>query len=742
MNIFSYRTASLLRACALGAFLSLMNGCVPAHAQGTTRVEAETKPPSGDVKILDLPDASGGKAVSIARDWQPLEIAPIPATGDAFTVWVRYKDAPVLVKADLEGGQKDLGWLWDKPATLTWKKVGRFSREQIGKNLVVIRGGDGGQGPVLDCVVFAPDEAYDPNNDTAAPAPAPKNDANINDGAAVALGMKERPDGILIEAEANPPGGAAKVIEAPGASGSKAVQSSGDWQPVFVAPLPAGDAWKVWVRHKNGPFAIKTQSDGKGADHWFWNKPTDWTWTETDVFGRDELGGKQLIIGRDAGGDKADSVIVDAVVLAPEKKRDLPADKPDAGVAPQKMSASVDWNQSAGALPVALWGINENEISKPADAANAQYQSELGALKAPLIRIHNADLVNRWTSAQTRDWDVAKIKAGFAASKGYGDAALMININKWPSWMSGGETLEPEKVADFAALTGRLVKVLRDEVKRPVAYWELTNELEGAYERAGKLDELWKLYSALGAAVKKADPNAKIGGLAFTWGNSKWIQSFLATKPDVDFISWHNYGTGDLYESNQKIFENAQTVFPDIAKSVLKTIGESGQKVPQTFLTEYNVKYTWEPYERRHQNAVGAVFLASVVHHVAQTGISGATLWQERGNAYGSLINADDKIFPAYQLYQWGPKYLSGTMARATAGDDKLLEILPVTGKNGKAVLLLNKTDHALILPAASQLLPRVKSAQCIASDGFKPSVPIGAGALELPGYSLTLLIS
>lgn len=733
----------------------LLCGCaasdIPARAD-VTRVEAETKLAAGDMKVLDLPDASGGKAVSIARDWQPLMVAPIPANGDAFTVWVRYKDKPILVKSAPGGEQKDLQWLYDTPATLTWKKAGRFTRAQLGANLIVIRGGDGGDGPVLDCVVFATDENYDPNTDAAAPAtapaaPAPKtdaapNNANINDGAAVALGMKDRPEGILIEAEANAPGGAAKIVDAPGASGGKAVQSSGDWQPVFQAPLPAGDAWKVWVRHKGGPFAIKTQADGKSADHWYWNAPTDWKWTETDVFSREDLGGKQLTIGRDAGGDKPDSVMIDAVVLTPAQKKPLPADKPDANAAPQKMSASVNWNQSAGTVPVALWGINENEISKPTDAADAKFQSELGALNVPLIRIHNADLVNRWTDAQTHDWDAPKIKAGFAASKGYGDAQLMININKWPTWMSESATLEPEKVADFAALTGRLVKIMRDEVKRPVAYWELTNELEGAYERAGKLDDLWKLYAALGAAVKKVDPNAKIGGPALTWGNPVWVKSFLASHPDVDFISWHNYATGDNYESNQKIFEIADSAFPDIARSVLNTIADSGQKIPQTFLTEYNVKYTWDPYERRHQNAVGAVFLASVVHQLAQTGISGATLWQERGNSYGSLIGAENKMFPAYQLYQWGPKYLSGPLACAASGDDKLLEILPVNGKSGKAVLLINKADHALILPAAQTLLPGVKGAQCIATDGFKPSVPVGATALEVPGYSLTLLTS
>ena len=184
----------------------LLCGCaasnLPARADDVTRVEAETKLAAGDAKVLDVAGASGGKAVSIARDWQPLLIAPVPEKGDAFTIWVRYRDKPVLVKADLPDGQKDLGWIWDAPKELTWKRAGRFSRDKIGKNLIVIRGGDGGAGPVLDALVFAADDAYDPNADATTPAKAiaatddeAAAKANLNEGAAVALGIKDAPDG-------------------------------------------------------------------------------------------------------------------------------------------------------------------------------------------------------------------------------------------------------------------------------------------------------------------------------------------------------------------------------------------------------------------------------------------------------------------------------------------------------------------------------------------------------------------
>lgn len=48
----------------------------------------------------------------------------------------------------------------------------------------------------------------------------------------------------------------------------------------------------------------------------------------------------------------------------------------------------------------------------------------------------------------------------------------------------------------------------------------------------------------------------------------------------------------------------------------------SGRKM-ETFLTEFNIQATWEPFERRHGNNVGAVFLASTVRRTALAGVSG-----------------------------------------------------------------------------------------------------------------------
>jgi hypothetical protein len=731
--------------------VTLLAGCA-AQAQNVT-IEAETNPASGDLKILVDESAAGGKAVSIARDWQPLFKAAVPA-GDAFNIWVRHKSGAILLKKTPGGKQADLKWVYDKPAQLTWRNVGRFTRADLGEELIIIRGGGGGEGPILDTVVFAVDESFDPNKTAAAPGtavtkitPLPANvdtndtgNSNINEGAALALGMIKAPKGIFVEAETNKPGGTNEIVEVEGASGGKAVTTSADYQNVFQAKLPEGDAWRVFVRHKGGPFALKTEVDGKGKDRWFYRKPTEWTWTETDVFSREDLGGKELRLGRGTSGE----IFVDAVVFSPEAKRQLPASKPDPNAPAQKVAASIDWNKKAGIIPATAWGINEHEVNKPERAADPKYQDLLGALNSPFIRIHQAALTTQWTNAQTRDWDVAKIKAGFASSKGFGDAKLMITFDEWPAWMSKSTTLEPEKHAEFAALCARLVKIMRDEVKVPITYWEITNERDNNYEKAGKLPQLFQLYSDVAKAIRKEDSNARVGGLAFTWGNPKWIGPFLTTKPDIDFLSWHNYGTGDLYESNEAIFAKVDSNIGGIARGVMAELKKNPPVRPiETFVNETNVKYTWDPYERRHQNVVGTLFQASVVHKLSSVGVTGVNLWQERGSAYGSLIDDKNQTFPSYTLYTWGPKHLSGTLASATSGDTKKLEIIPVIGANGqKAVLLLNKASHALTLPPANSLLPGFKSAQQIHADSARVNLKIGDGEMSLPGYSLTLLAS
>jgi hypothetical protein len=160
---------------------------------------------------------------------------------------------------------------------------------------------------------------------------------------------------------------------------------------------------------------LKIKADGQSQDRWFWNRPTEWQWTDAGVYARADLG-EQLVIGRGQASDDA-APLIDAVVFAPDVVRELPPFRPDDKAAPLSVPATVAWDKTVAALPPMAWGINEQQVLYPKGAADTKYQQLLGNLQTPLIRIHQADMANQWTDEKTRDWDVAKIKQTLAAQQ-------------------------------------------------------------------------------------------------------------------------------------------------------------------------------------------------------------------------------------------------------------------------------------------------------------------------------------
>jgi hypothetical protein len=165
---------------------------------------------------------------------------------------------------------------------------------------------------------------------------------------------------------------------------------------------------------------------------------------------------------------------------------------------------------------------------------------------------------------------------------------------------------------------------MRDDVKRPRRYWEVINELEGTYEKAGNSMRCGAFTTRRRRRFAKPIPTPKSGGAAFTYAKPSWIEGFLQNCDDVQFLSWHNYGTGDLYQTNEKLFSGVDTNVGALAKGALDAVQKFGKgRKLETFLTETNVKYTWDPYERRHQNQVGSLFHALVVKKMAELGVTG-----------------------------------------------------------------------------------------------------------------------
>lgn len=408
----------------------------------------------------------------------------------------------------------------------------------------------------------------------------------------------------------------------------------------------------------------------------------------------------------------------------------------------------VDWETQQAQTTPFTFGSNDYEITDPEKAADPVFQSILAQLGIGLIRIHHAGLCDRWTNAATKTWDEAKIKAGYDAS--YPQRPTIIqNITGWPQWMAQNQEglLDRSEYDRYAAFCAELVEIINRRQQRQVVYWEPLNEQDVRYEKAGKLDELWQIYNKVATAMKAIDPQIKVGGPALTWDEPNRLGTFLqACGPNVDFISWHRYSTGDAKQPTEKLMSYT-SMYGDQVKTLRAVVTKyiPDRSVP-LLLGEYNINYSWDSGENRQTTHIGAVWFASVLKHLSEAGIDMATSWHLKDGIYG-LIDPGNNLRPAGTVFGWGIKYLTGRVMR-TESDNPFVEAMAVWQEDGaRSLLLINKSAEVARL--SLQGMPDISQSDrlpmfSLDADGIK-SATLAAAALKqepliLNPYSLILL--
>ncbi|NJL30666.1 MAG: hypothetical protein HC898_02995 [Phycisphaerales bacterium] len=114
--------------------------------------------PPSTVQVVEAAGASGGKAVTSGKEWEPIFALPLPAEGQRFEIHFRHLGGPIQLKSVIDGKQKEHNWIWDQPEQWKWSSFGTYTREQLGTSIVLIRGGKTTIEPVLDCVVLTQKE--------------------------------------------------------------------------------------------------------------------------------------------------------------------------------------------------------------------------------------------------------------------------------------------------------------------------------------------------------------------------------------------------------------------------------------------------------------------------------------------------------------------------------------------------------------------------------------------------------
>jgi hypothetical protein len=408
----------------------------------------------------------------------------------------------------------------------------------------------------------------------------------------------------------------------------------------------------------------------------------------------------------------------------------------------------VNWKSVVAQTTAFTFGSNDYEVLNPRKGGDLAYHKRLKKLNLGLIRIHHAGLSDRWSDAATQTWDVAKIKASFAAASYLKGVTLIQNIPNWPKWMqrTADGLLDPSEHQRYAQFCADLVKILNRDLQLRVAYWEPLNEREVIYRKAGRLNELWQLYNRCAIAMKRADPSIKVGGPVMTWDNMTVLRSFLKDcGPHVDFISWHRYGSGNAKESTDTLM--AYT--PRYADQVKTIRNITTQIIPTRniplLLGEYNVNFSWKSGENRQNTQIGAAWFASVLKHLAESGIDMATSWHLKDGIYG-LIDPHNTLRPAATVFEWGIQYLIGTVVQANC-NHSAVEAFAVRQRTGDCTLLLiNKSNQSVTVglqsaqskPDFAKGISVLYLADDLTNNG-KPQ-PLRSRQVRLTPYALALL--
>lgn len=170
--------------------------------------------------------------------------------------------------------------------------------------------------------------------------------------------------------------------------------------------------------------------------------------------------------------------------------------------------------------------------------------------------------------------------------------------------------------------------------------WEIWNEPDIDRFWALSSEEYFKLYEELAKAVKRADPQAMVGGPAIAY-NLTFLEEFLnyAGSRDIplDFVSWHAYSTDprDIIEG---------------AKRVEEIMAKYGYGELPSVLDEWNYWWNREPWDFFRGPEVAAFQIAALIL-MQDASIDIAALYRGDAWNWGGIFYADGR--PGKPFYAW-----------------------------------------------------------------------------------------
>ena len=524
---------------------------------------------------------------------------------------------------------------------------------------------------------------------------------------------------IWIEAEGNP-GGGRELVSDPDASGGAAVRSPRAWCPLgFSAAPPVPGKYDLWVRYYGGPIQLKTVGiSGDTKEHdWIWDSPREWTWLRIARLNTQDI--KEVMVIRN---DQGSAVYLDCMVW---RRRAGDNQVEPLITPPPPLDVSVDWSGKTVSSGRHSFGLNAFKAFAPSVISNPEYQKNIKFMKPGLIRLHSWEMMggvkdsNGWLDHDKRCWNREKVIETLKAWE-FTDAELLVNIPGAPFWMAKDENgwLLPSENKRFADFCAELVRISQEAGVKPIKYWEITNEHDEGYwvrprheNRPDNIKGLADMFAAAAAAMKDVSKDILTGGPAVARPDFPKELADFAFKagPNLDFISFHAYGSGSADTPDFEIYQRARYI-GGVGAELRKTLEQKiGRKVELHF-NEFNISWTWETRDPRMTNNKGTVFDALVMVHAARAGVNAVNAWNDIDGIYGKMDN-DMKLRPQAELFHVLNSRAVGTV-RPVHGEDSAVTIFAVShGKKGTPFMLL-------VNPSNSERIVRISHASSHGGSG------------------------
>jgi hypothetical protein len=284
----------------------------------------------------------------------------------------------------------------------------------------------------------------------------------------------------------------------------------------------------------------------------------------------------------------------------------------------------VDAARSMGPLPRPFSGLSQGGGMSDTEEATARKLREAGVRWFRMDNVLTGAVRSVRDGRPEYDWTDLDRRVDFIAACG-ADAILCLSYMPQPleAFSNKDRHAIPRDYGQWEELCRAAAERCRERGRR-VRYWEVWNESNSGWLDPGpgkdRLDEYLKLYEASVRGVRRADPEALVGGPASAsgpWDRSaerpyaadgrRFLRGLLercqAKGLPLDFVSWHEYfQPPDIFQA-----EVAET------RKLLEEFPGAARGVKELLITEWN--FAWWP-DPAQDCELGAAWCADIALRV------------------------------------------------------------------------------------------------------------------------------